>query len=166
MTLQVVDEYVKNTPESLKEKPYQAIVLSTKEMIDKYWAQSVPLFERCLETMHGEATVDDIYAQALQGQMFLIVIKNDETEIPDVKISIALQLVYYPRYTAMSVVAMGGRDLKKCLKDHWEDILGWARICGVTRIETSVAPAMERIMTKATGFERKYVQLEQKLSEV
>jgi len=166
MTLQVVDEYIKDKPEAPVDRSYQAIVLSTKEMIDRYWAQSVPHLEKCLEGMHGEATLDDIYTQVLQGQMFLIAVKNDETEVPDVKIILVLQLVYYPQYTAMNVVAMGGRDLRHSIKDHWDHILGWARLCGVTRMECSVAPAMERILTKATGFERKYVQLQQKLSEV
>lgn len=162
MTLQVVE---KQKPESLAPKRYEAILLSTQQLIDKYWAQCVPHLEKCLEGMHGECTVEDIYTSALQGQMYLLVAKNDDEELPDVKLVLVMQLVYYPRYTAMNVVAMGGKDLRHLIKKFWPDVCGWARICGVKQIECSVAPAMERILSGA-GFERKYVQLKQDLMEV
>lgn len=162
MSLQVVD---KPEAESLAPKKYEAILLSTQELFDKYWAQSVPHLERCLEGMHGECTVEDLYTAALKGEMYVIVVKNDETELPDVKLVLMLQLVYYPQYTALNVVALGGKDLRHSIKKHWGDVQGWARICGVTQIECSVAPAMERVLS-AAGFERKYVQLKQNLTEV
>jgi len=162
MSLQVVD-----TPETESPVPkkYEAIHLSTQELFDRYWAQCVPHLEKCVDSMHGEATVEDLYAACLRGEMYTIIAKNDDTELPDVKLVIVLQLVYYPRYAAMNVVALGGKDLRHSMKKHWADVQGWARICGVKQIECSVAPAMERILS-AAGFERKYVQLKQNLMEV
>lgn len=162
MSLQVVDKPVSESPVP---KKYEAIHLSTQEAYDKYWAQCVPHLQRCIETMHGEATVEDLYAACLKGEMFSIVAKNDDTEVPDVKLIIILQVLSYPRYNTMNVVALGGKDLKNSMKEHWSDVQGWARICGARQIECSVAPAMERILS-AAGFERKYVQLKQNLMEV
>ena len=145
---------------------YEPILLSTQELFDKYWAQCVPLFERVVdEAMHGELTVDDMYTRALAGQMYIIVAKNDETEVPDVRLAMALELVYYPRYTAMNVVAIGGKDLRPMIRRFWKYVCGWAYICGVRKMECSVAPAMEKIL-EAVGFERHYVQMRQDLTEV
>ena len=162
MSLKVVEH---QEPTASVPKKYEAILLSTQEMYDRYWAQCVPHLERCVATMHGELTVEDIYTRALQGQMYVLVAKNDEGELPEVKLVLVMELVYYPRYTTMNVVAMGGKDLRHLIKQFWPDVCGWARICGVKKIECSVAPAMERILL-STGFERKYIQLQQDLMEV
>ena len=69
--------------------------------------------------MDGELDVDDIYSRALKGQMFVIAVKNDSTELPDVKLALALELVYYPKYTAMNVVALGGKDLRNMIDMFW-----------------------------------------------
>ena len=159
MSLQVVH---KEEPE-LK---YEPQLLSTKELIDKYWGQSAPLIDECIKrAMHGEMLVEDLYTRALKGEVFIIVAKNDETEVPSVKLVIVLELVTYPRFTAMNVVALGGKDLKNLIQMYWKDVCSWAKVCGVKKIECSVHPAMERILL-SEGFERHYVQLRQDLTEV
>ena len=112
--------------------------------------------------MHGEMEIDDIYTRALKGEMYIIAVKNDTLEIPDVKLVLVLELVYYPRFTAMNVVAIGGKDLKNMISAFWQHVCGWARICGVKKIECSVPPAMERIL-KDIGFEQHYIQMRQEL---
>ena len=145
---------------------YEAQLLSTKELIDKYWGQCTPLLQRCREkAMHGEMLVEDLYTRALKGEVFVIVAKNDDTEVPTVKLVIVMELVYYPRFTAMNVVALGGKELKTMIQMFWKDVCGWAKICGVKKVECSVHPAMEKILTSA-GFERHYVLLRQDLTEV
>ena len=87
MSLQVVQE--KET------KKYNAQLLSTKELYDKYWGACVPLFQECIDrAMDGEMTVDNIYDRALKGQLYVIAIKNDDDEVSDVKLALALELVY------------------------------------------------------------------------
>ena len=109
-------------------------------------------------------TVEDIYDRGLKGQLYVIAVKNDDTEVPDVKLVLALELVYYPQFTAMNVLALGGRDLRHNMKRFWKQVCGWAQICGVTKIECLVAPAMEKIL-QAQGFERKYSLLRQDLTK-
>jgi hypothetical protein len=159
MSLQVVSK------EEIKVR-YEPQLLSTKELIDKYWGACVPLLDQCIKrAMHGEMLVEDLYTRALKGEVFVIVAKNDDMETPTVKLVIVLELVTYPRFTAMNVVALGGKDLKNLIQMYWKDVCSWAKVCGVKKIECSVHPAMERILT-AEGFERTYVQLRQDLTEV
>tara|TARA_R110002012_G_scaffold311657_1_gene521311 strand:- start:527 stop:1000 length:474 start_codon:yes stop_codon:yes gene_type:complete len=144
---------------------YNTQLLSTKELYDKYWGQCIPLFQDCIDkAMHGEMTVEDIYTRAIAGQLYIIVAKNDDTEIPDVKIAIALELIYYPQFTAMNVVALGGKDLRHMMKKFWSKVCAWSQVCGVTQMECLVAPAMEKIL-QAQGFERKYSLLRQDLTK-
>ena len=111
-----------------EELKYEPQLLSTKELIDRYWGQCVPLFQKCIDKqMDGELDIEDIYSKALKGEMFIIAVKNDSTEIPDVKLALALELVYYPKYTAMNVVALGGKDLKNMINMFWKHVCGWAR---------------------------------------
>ena len=146
-----------------KVKKYNAQLLSTKELYDKYWGACIPLLQECIDrAMDGEMTVDDIYDRALKGQIYIIAIKNDDGEVPDVKLAIALELVYYPQFTAMNIVALGGRDLRLNIRDFWKQICNWAQICGVTKMECLVSPAIEKILL-AQGFERKYSLLRQDL---
>ena len=149
-----------------KEKlEYEPQLLSSKELLDRYWGQCVPLFEKCIEKqMDGELDVDDIYSRALKGQMFVFAVKNDSTELPDVKLALALELVYYPKYTAMNVVALGGKDLRNMIDMFWKHVCGWAKICGIKKMECSVNPAMQKIL-ETVGFKQQYVQLRQDLTE-
>ena len=156
-------KYQKTTPAITKK--YECILLSTQELYDKYWAQCVPHLEKAVNAMHGELTVEDIYTLALQGRMYVLVAKNDEQEVPEVNLVMVTEVVYYPRYTAMNVVAVGGKDLRHSIKQFWPDVIGWARISGVRKIECSVSLAMERILL-GVGFERKYSQLQQNLLEI
>ena len=157
-------EVVKETPAT--KFNYEVQLLSTKELYDKYWAQCIPLFKECIDrSMHGEMTVEDIYTKALKGEVFVIVAKDDTPEVPDVKLAIAMELVHYPQFAAMNVLALGGRDLRHMIKRFWTQVCGWAQVCGVKQIECLVAPAMEKILT-AQGFERKYPLLRQDLTEV
>ena len=62
-------------------KQYNAQLLSTKELFDKYWGGCIPLFQECIDkAMHGEMNVEDIYERGLKGQLFVIVAKNDDDE--------------------------------------------------------------------------------------
>jgi hypothetical protein len=149
----------------LANEEFEPILLSTQELYDKYWEQCKPHLQRCVENINGEFTVDDIYTRALRGEIFVIIAKNDTPEIPEVRLVIALELVQYPQFNAMNVLALGGKNLRHLIKLFWKDVCGWAKICGVKHIECSVAPAMEKILSTA-GFEQKYILMRQDLTEV
>jgi len=159
-------EVVEKPEVVLNNDDYEPMLLSSKEAFDKYWDACIPHLERCVnEAMHGEMTVDDIYNKALAGQFYVIAVKNDQLEVPDVKLVLVLEVVYYPRYATMNVVALGGKDLRHMIKRFWSYVCGWAYINGVRKMECSVAPAMQKIL-EAVGFQQQYVQLRQDLKEV
>jgi hypothetical protein len=144
---------------------YEPLLLATQELLDRYWPQAAVHLERVVnEAMHGELTVEDIYQATLEGRMYVMVAKNDDFELPDVKFVLVLEVRQYPRYAAMNVVAIAGSDLRHLMKRFWGKICSWAYINGVRKFECSVAPAMERILSSA-GFERHYVQMRQDLTE-
>jgi len=149
----------------LADEQFEPLLLSTQELYDKYWAQCVPHLQRCVDNINGEFTVDDIYARALRGEVFIIIAKNDTPEVPEVRLVIALELVQYPQFNAMNVLALGGKNLRHLIKLFWKDVCGWAKICGVKHIECLVLPAMGKILQSA-GFEQKYVLMRQDLTEV
>ena len=145
---------------------YELQLLSTKALFDRYWGQCIPLLQECIDrSMDGEMTVEDIYTRALKGEVYVIAIKNDDTEVPDVRLVVALEISYYPQYTAMNGLALGGKDLRIMIKKFWKKICNWAQVCGVKKMECLVAPAMQRIL-QAEGFEQKYILLRQDLTEV
>tara|TARA_S200000501_G_C20621882_1_gene654988 strand:- start:68 stop:550 length:483 start_codon:yes stop_codon:yes gene_type:complete len=139
---------------------YEPQLLSTKEQIDKYWDKCVPLLQKCIDRMDGELLVEDIYAQAMAGKAFIIIVKNDYED--HVKLALVLELVYYPRYTAMNVLALGGEDLKNMIHMFWKHVCSWAMINGVRKMECTVSPAMERIL-KSVGFKQQYIKMRQDL---
>ena len=56
-----------------KKSNYHPQLLSTKELVDKYWGQCKPLIEQCINRqMHGEMELDDIYTRTLKGEMYII----------------------------------------------------------------------------------------------
>ena len=158
-------EVVQKPPAQEKSK-YTSQLLSTKELVDKYWGQCIPLFQACFDrAMDGEMTIDDLYTRVLQGQTYLIVFKDDELEVPEVRLAMAMEVGYYPQYNVMSISAIGGRDLKYMIKHCYRDIVGWAKVCGVTKMECLASPAIEKILS-AEGFKRKYIMLRHDLTEV
>ena len=148
-----------------KQKQYNTQLLSTKEMYDKYWGQCIPLLQECINnSMHEEMTVEDIYTRALKGELYIIIAKNDDTEVPDVKMVMVLELVYYPQFTAMNIVCIAGSDLRHMIKKYSSQIYAWAQVCGVTKMECLVSPAMEKIL-QAQGFEQKYLLIRKDLTK-
>ena len=107
---------------------YEAQLLSTKrayrQILGSMYSFATAVYRKA---MHGEMLVEDLYTRALKGEVFVIVAKNDDTEVPTVKLVIVMELVYYPRFTAMNVVALGGKDLKNMIQMFWKDVCGWLR---------------------------------------
>jgi hypothetical protein len=144
---------------------YEPLLLATKEQFDLYWAQCVPLLDKVIDkAMHGELTTDDIYNSALQGQTYVFVFRNDDSEVPDVKLCLAMDLVNYPKLAALNVVAIGGTQLGPLFNKFWTKLCGWAYINNIRAIEGLMSPAMAKIVTKF-GFTQTYTHMRFNLNE-
>ena len=138
---------------------YEPLLLATKEQFDLYWGQCVPLLDKVIDkAMHGELTTEDIYNSAIQGQSYVFVLKGNDIELPDVKLVLVMELVNYPRLPALNVIAIGGTNLKQFFEKYWESVTGWAYMNGVRAIESSVSPAMARIISRF-GFKHTYAHM-------
>jgi len=86
-----------------------------------YWTATKPLLEKCVKrAMHGEMTIDDIYNAALQGKMYIFVVKCDKTITKSVKLALVLEIIHYPKLPAMNIVALGGSDLDALHAKYWK----------------------------------------------
>lgn len=138
------------------EPEYEPKLLGNKEQFDLYWPQAAVLIEKCLrDAARGELTVEDIYERALHGQMFVFVFKNDEGDIPDVKLALVLEAVNYPKLPALNIVALTGGGLKNLYEQFWKHVCSWAYMSGAKAIEGLMSPAMVKIVSKF-GFENTY----------
>jgi len=144
---------------------FDALLLSTKEQFDKYWSAAKPLIEKCIKrSMHGELTVDDVYALALQQKMYVFIVKCDKGIVPAIKLALVLEIVNYPRLPAMNILALGGEELDALYEKYWKSLCGWAYMNGVRAIEGWVSPAMERVISRY-GFKHVYTHMRLNLTE-
>jgi len=148
-------------------KDYEPLFLSSVNILDIYWGQTCEVLGPCIDdAMHGEMTLDDIYNRIKAGQMYCLVFKNDEGELPDVALAMIMELIAYPQYTVMNIAAIGGRELERLLKNKfWKHICSWAYMNGVRQMQASVSPAMARII-KSYGFKPTYQTLRMSLTEM
>ena len=144
---------------------FEPLLLATKEQFDMYWTATKPLLEKCVKrAMHGEMTIDDIYNSALQGKMYIFVVKCDKTITKSVKLALVLEIVHYPKLAAMNIVALGGSDLDALHAKYWKMLCGWAYMNSVRVIEGWVSTAMERVISQY-GFKPVYTHMRLELTE-
>ena len=140
--------------------------LSSLNILDIYWGQVCEALAPCIDNaMHGEMTLDDIYNRIKTGQMYCLVFKNDEGELPDVVLAMILELAIYPRFTAMNIAAIGGRELRLLRDKYWKHFCSWAYMNGIRYMQASASPAMARIL-KPCGLEPITQTLTMKLTEM
>ena len=145
---------------------FEPLFLSSQSILDAYWPQASAVLQRCVDkAMHGEMTIDDIYDRLVAGQMWCLVAKNDEGELPQVSLALILELIAYPQFTVMNISAMGGRELGALGDKFWEHICSWAYMNGVREMQASVSPAMARIL-KSYGFSETYRTMRKVLTEM
>jgi len=146
-------------------KDYEPLFLSSVNILDIYWGQVCEALAPCIDdAMHGEMTLDDIYNCIKAGQMYCLVAKNDDGELPDVALALILELIAYPQYTVMNITAIGGRELGLLRDKFWKHVCSWAYMNGVRQMQASVSPAMAR-MLKSYGFKPTYQTLRMSLME-
>ena len=136
---------------------FEPLLLATKEQFDTYWSATK-------RAMHGEMTIDDIYNAALQGKMYIFVVKCDKTITKSVKLALVLEIIHYPKLPAMNIVALGGSDLDALHAKYWKMLCGWAYMNSVRVIEGWVSPAMERVISQY-GFKPVYTHMRLELTE-
>ena len=145
---------------------YSPQFLSSKALLDAYWVQTEAVLRPVVEeAMHGEMTTQDIYDRIISGQMYCIVIQDGSGELPKVALAIVMEIVVYPRLTALNITALGGRQLNLLKSRFWGHLCSWAYMNGVRCIQAMVSPAMARVISRY-GFEPVYTVMRLPLTEM
>lgn len=144
---------------------YDPLIIATKDILDTYWSQTAEILQPCIDTMYGEMTMQDVYEGILAGRMYCIIAKNDTGEIPDVALAMIMETATYPRFTALHITAIGGRQLDLFQSKFWNHVCSWAFMSGVRKMQASVSPAMARIVSRY-GFEKVYEMVRMDLTEM
>lgn len=141
------------------------LLVSTRELLDKYWPYAEPLLRQCVDgAMHGELRTEHIRQGVLGGTTYLFIFKSDAAIVPHVHMAIAMTYSGYPSLPALTIVAMGGTDLRAVHERFWTALTGWAYMLGVRAIDALVSPAMERVLHRF-GFYTVYRQVRFDLKE-
>lgn len=90
--------------------------------------------------------------------MFVLSNTQDGGPNTDVKLVMLVEVVPYPQFKAMNILAVGGRDLDNAYREIWPNFCGWARMNGAKAIEGWVGPGMRKI-TSRMGFKPVYVHM-------
>lgn len=103
--------------------------------------------------MCTETSALDVYQAVLAGKAHIWAVVAELEEGPDVKFTMAVEVVDYPKLTALNILAIGGEELLLFHNKFWGAFKGWAFMTGIRAIEGYVSESMERIV-KRFGFER------------
>jgi hypothetical protein len=128
---------------------YEPLLLSTQELLNRHWPIVEPMLRKC----EGDYNTEDMFAALLRGEMFIFVIAKETIDGPDVALAVLMQPLVYPRRTAMNIVAVAGKDLRKWMRKYWGFLYAWAFMNGARAIESPVPPAVERLLG-GFGFKR------------
>jgi len=166
--LKLVDTALLKQPQPVVDptEGFEPLFLSSQPLLDAYWPQASAVLQRCVDkAMHGEMTMDDIYDRLVAGQMWCLVAKNDDGELPQVSLALILELIVYPQFTVMNIAAIGGRELGALRDKFWGHVCSWAYMSGVREMQASVSPGMAR-MLKGYGFSETYRTVRKVLTEM
>lgn len=112
-----------------------------------------PLIRRVVTgAAHGEFSLDDLQYLIQDGRAFAgFVAEEDGTPV----VAYVWEMIFYPRTTAVNVIALGGKDFYRCCDWYWPFMQEVWRRQGATVVECSSTPAMARFLQKA-GFHEVY----------
>lgn len=120
--------------------------------LDQYFTYLAPLFERVArKAAYGEFNVEDIYRLAQQGHITIAMIENEK----GVQLAIAFEFIFYPRWTAVNILALAGQGLAEAFIRFGACFKAWCREAGAEKIQASCRPAMARLL-RQYGFTSSY----------
>ena len=105
--------------------------------------------------------VVDLYELCLKGMQNLWIIFDEEND-NEMLTAFTTQLIEYPRYNAMAVHYMGGKDMNRWFDLGLEVLEKWALDCGCETIEGYGRDAWLRF-SKGRGFRKAYVAFEKEI---
>ena len=135
--------------------------LSKDELLHD-WNRIEPLLETVVDrACHGEYDVADLKRLALSKNV-LIGAFFDENDVP--LLAFAFEFRYYPKKTAVNILALGGHRMDAVFGAFLEQFKTWAAKAGADFLEASCSPAMTRMLSRY-GYQEMYRQLRLNLKQ-
>lgn len=129
--------------------------LAENELLND-WERLAPLFQTVIErACHGEFDVSDLKEMALEKRIFIGAFFDDDGKP---LLAFAFEFRYYPKKTAVNILALGGRRMDEVFSGFLERFREWAKEAGADFIEASCSPAMTRLLSRY-GYAETYRQL-------
>lgn len=129
------------------------LFLTSQRLLTQHWPTVAALIEPVMEAAHGEFTVADLEDLCRDGRALALLLSGDDGAP---RLGVVMEWRHYPRFSALNIVAMGGRDMHDLpASTFWRTFRLWAAESGVSHIEACVSPAMARHL-RPLGFERAY----------
>lgn len=113
---------------------------------DEQFSVAAPLLQRVIDEARTKAdfTVEDLHRLARLGRVLIGLAFRDGQPV----MVAAVELVHYPRASAVNVMALGGRGLREVADAFFGELKDFARSMGASRIEASGSPAMARLLRR------------------
>ena len=126
------------------------------------WHRLEPLFEAVVDrACHGEYDVADLKRLALSGNVFIgTFFDEDDAAL----LAFAFEFRYYPKKTAVNILALGGHRMDAVFGAFLEQFKTWAAKAGADFLEASCSPAMTRMLSRY-GYQEMYRQLRLNLKQ-
>ena len=96
--------------------------------------------------VHGEYTEDDVRKMLLKGRAFCAYNKD---ESGNVEIACVWEMIYYPRTTAVNVLALGGKNVKENWTKYGPILMDLWKKQGADCIECATTKAVARLLMSA-----------------
>lgn len=130
--------------------------LSTKELILSHWGIIEPMIAGA--PVMTDYTPDAILHSALNGEMFVFVVKRDTEEGPDIELVVILAPMITPKLASAVIVTVAGKNLMKNAAKYWGFLKGWMYMNGMRAVDAYVPGKLETVL-KRLNFKRESVHV-------
>lgn len=116
---------------------------------DEDFALAAPLLQVVVDkAVQGEFTLNDLRERAARGACLIGVALRDGEPV----MAAALELVHYPQFTTVNVMALGGAGLAEVAGAFFDGVKDFARSAGARHIEADCSPLVARLLKDVLGF--------------
>lgn len=131
-----------------------------RQHLDKFWDLAEPFLKAGLMMAEGELDVKQMRLLALQGNIQVLLIMDQEDVVRG---AIATEIANYPNYKAVNIVSYGGYNLFASEEDfnYLKDEL---RKAGFSQIQGWCKPAQARLFKSRYGFSTPYEMIRMSLT--
>lgn len=122
------------------------------EQIEEVWLEAEQHVEAALKTGKGELSVEDVKRFLLEGSMMLFTTAQDG--FPE--LFCVTELLVYPQYKSVRVVALGGKNLAKAMQHFRQPFMEWVLATGAVEVEGWSSNPLLRKYYEILGFHKAY----------